>query len=40
MGILGPRETDDSLPPVSRVVIRGDGEEPHVLTLTMRCCPG
>ena len=30
MGILGPRETDESCPPVSRVVIGGDGEDPHV----------
>ena len=30
MGNLGLRETDASLPPVSRVVIGGDGEEPHV----------
>jgi len=32
-------ETYESFPPVGRVVIRGNGEKPHVLTLTMRCCP-
>ena len=28
-----------SFPPVGRVVIRGNGEEPHVRTLAMRRCP-
>ena len=46
-GILGAElgcsllqpETDESFPPVGRVVIRSNGEEPHVLTLTMRRYP-
>ena len=37
-GLLKP-ETYESFPPVGRFVIRGNGEKPHVLTLTMGCCP-
>ena len=25
--------------PVGRIVVRCNGEEPHVITLAMRCCP-
>jgi len=32
-------ETYESFPAVGRVVIRCNGEEPQILTLTMRCCP-
>ena len=39
MGNLGLRETDESFLPLRRVVIRGNGEEPQVLTLAMRCSP-